>query len=470
MIRSLGVAACAAALWAAPSAYAANGELAAVARGTSDTLVTLNPDGSGLRALSTAPAGALSRPVWSPSGDRIAFAAGDNVDVYDLPSGTVAAVAAGSDPAWTPDGARIELRRGTALLSVLPDGGDPVALGATLPADTTAASFSPDGTKVAYVVPPGRVFVERVTGGTPTPAATGVSGAPAWTADSARLALSAAGRIFSLVPGNPLAPLSPAGGTDTAPAWSPDATQVVYRHAQSVSELRITTAAGANTRTVLRGALDDPAWQPCTPGRTASCTSVAPPLCLPPPSVTTVAGVPVALPSPSCTDPAHRALTTTVVSGPGAGTLAGGVYTPAPGFTGQDAVVYRVSNGAVAAPLLRQVVFVVPPPATGQPVVRRAPYLNALALPRLVHGRVVRLRAACDAACTLTLRLQVRLRGGTTKRSPRLRRTLAPARAVTLRLALAHKPKRRERIAWIVGTVRGPAGSRKVTVPVRLPR
>jgi Bacterial Ig domain/WD40-like Beta Propeller Repeat len=470
MIRALGVVACAVALWAAPSAYAANGELAAVARGATDTLVTLNPDGSGLRALSTGPAGALSRPAWSPDGDRIAFAAGDAIDVYDLTTGAVTAVATGSDPAWTADGGRIELRRGTALLSVRPDGGDPVALGATLPAEATAASFSPDGTRVAYVLPSVLVFVERAAGGNPTLAASGVSGAPAWTPDSLRLALSAAGRIFSLVLAGPLAALTPAGGTDTAPAWSPDATQVVYLHAQGPSELRITASTGAGTRTVSRGVLDDPAWQPCTPGKTASCTSVAPPVCLPPPSVTTFAGVPVALPAPACTDPAHRPLTTTVVSGPAGGTLAGGVYSPAPGFTGQDAVVYRVSNGAVAAPLLRQLVFVVPPAAAPEPVVRRAPYLDALAVPRLVHARVVRLRAACDAPCTITLRLQVRLRGGTTKRSPRLRRALGAAQAVTLRLALAHKPKRRERIAWIVGTVRGAAGSRSVKLPVRLPK
>jgi hypothetical protein len=146
------------------------------------------------------------------------------------------------------------------------------------------------------------------------------------------------------------------------------------------------------------------------------------------------------------------------------------VYTPASGFVGQDAVVYRVSNGAVAAPLLRQLVFVVPPPAAPQPVVRRPPYLNALAVPPLQNGRVVRLRAGCDAPCTLRLRLQVRLRGGRTVRSKRLVRTLAEGQVATLRLALAHRPKRRPRIAWIVGSVRGAAGSRPVRVPVRLPR
>jgi hypothetical protein len=471
MIRSLGVAACAVALWAAPAACAANGQLAALTRGATDALITLNPDGSGLRAL-YAPRVAvpLSRPAWSPDGNRIAFSAGGTIDVYDSASGTVTAVTAGSDPGWTPDGARIELRRGSALLTVLPDGRGPRTLPATLPQATTAASFSPDGRKVAFVVGAGRLYVAALAGGPPALVATGVSGAPAWTPDSARLALSVAGRIFSLSPAGALTPVSPAGATDTAPAWSPDATQVVYLHAQAMTELRISAASGASTRTVIRGALGDPAWQPCTPGRTASCTSVSPPACRPPQSVITQAGASVALPPPACADPAQRALTTTVVTGPAHGGLAGGVYTPAPGFIGQDAVVYRVSNGVVAAPLLRQVVFVVPRPAPPVPVVRRAPYVNALAVPRLEDRRVVRLRAGCDAPCRVALRLVVRLRGGGIRRSPRLVRALPVGRAATLRLALRPRPRRAVRIAWIAGRVRGAAGARPVTLPVRLRR
>jgi Big-like domain-containing protein/WD40 repeat protein len=467
MIRALGVAACAAALWAAPCAYAANGELAAVARGATDTLVTLNPDGTGLRPLYAAPAGVtLARPAWAPDGDRLAFVAGGTVEVYDLASGAVTPVIAGTDPAWTPDGARIELRQGTALLSVRPDGGDPRRLGATLPPATTAAGFSPDGARIAYLVPPA-LYVAPVAGGAATLATTGVRGAPAWTPDSIRLAVSAAGRIFSLVPAGPLSPISPAGGLDTAPGWSPDATQVVYLHEQDTAELRIASASGATTRTVIAGVFDDPAWQPCTPGRTVSCTSVAPPVCPPPASVTTQAGVAVTLPPPACTDPALRPLSISVAVAPAHGALAGGRYTPAAGFTGEDAVTYRVSNGAVAT-LLRQAIFVVPLLPAPVPAIRRAPYLDAVAMPRLNRRGRATVRAWCDAPCTVALRLVVRERGGKTRRSRKLVRTLPAGRVVTLRLEVAHR--RRARIAWIRGTVRGAAGSRRVTLPVRLPQ
>src|SRR3954470_6489668 len=109
----LGVLACAAALWASP-AFAADGQLAAIA---GSRLVTLNPDGSGLRTLWAAPADtALSRPAWSADGNRIALSAGGAIVVYDLRTGAVRALTAGpddQDPAWLGD--RIAFRRGTLL-------------------------------------------------------------------------------------------------------------------------------------------------------------------------------------------------------------------------------------------------------------------------------------------------------------------------------------------------------------------
>ena len=88
-------------------------------------------------------------------------------------------------------------------------------------------------------------------------------------------------------------------------------------------------------------------WQPCTPGVTASCESVCPPHCTPTAlTVTTQADQAVDLPAAACTDPAGRALSLVIAKPPDHGSLAGLRYTPSAGFTGQDSVAYRVSNGA----------------------------------------------------------------------------------------------------------------------------
>src|SRR5215213_621198 len=64
-----------------------NGMLAAVADGK---IVTLNPDGSGLRTLWTPPsAGELSGLAWSPDGNKLAFSYGGKIAVYDLSAAKV---------------------------------------------------------------------------------------------------------------------------------------------------------------------------------------------------------------------------------------------------------------------------------------------------------------------------------------------------------------------------------------------
>src|SRR5215213_5888337 len=66
---------------------AGNGMLAAVADGK---IVTLNPDGSGLRTLWTPPsAGELSGLAWSPDGNKLAFSYGGKIAVYDLSAAKV---------------------------------------------------------------------------------------------------------------------------------------------------------------------------------------------------------------------------------------------------------------------------------------------------------------------------------------------------------------------------------------------
>src|SRR5262249_49981192 len=289
---------------------------------------------------------------------------------------------------------------------------------------------------------------------------------PAWSPDSARIAFAtAAGQIVAVAPPQPgSTPLS-SGGVDGSPAWSPDGTQVVYAREQPTAELRI------GARTVITGALGDPAWQPCTAGVTVSCVSVAAPTCAAPVSATTQSGQPIDLPAPVCTDPAGRALTVRVVESPAHGTLDGARYTPAAGFSGQDTVGYRASNGVLESNLVRQSVFVVPR-NLGQVLVpqpaARAPFLNARAVPRLDRRGRAPLRAGCDHDCCLSLHLTAH--AGKTFNSKTLKRSLKAGRVATLKFTLRHRPRRRVRIAWIVGTVSGAGHTRKVELPVTPPR
>ena len=51
---------------------------------TGDAIVTVNPDGSGVRTVYTAPHSSLSGPAWSPDGNRIAFVQYDTAHAWRL--------------------------------------------------------------------------------------------------------------------------------------------------------------------------------------------------------------------------------------------------------------------------------------------------------------------------------------------------------------------------------------------------
>ena len=66
--------------------------------------------------------------------------------------------------------------------------------------------------------------------------------------------------------------------------------------------------------------------------------------------------------------------------------------------------------------------------------------------------------------------LHLTAHAGKTITSETLKRSLTAGRVVTLKFSLRHRPRRRVRIAWIVGTVTGAGHTRKVKLPVRPPR
>lgn len=457
-----------AALCAPAFAAAGNGQLGAVVDGR---LVTLNPDGSGLRTLPVADAQQITELAFSPGGNRLAFVKAGEIGVLELATGRVLTLTSGqidANPGWSADGARIGFRRGLRTMTVLAAGGEQPRdhLGPLKPG-TSDIGWAPDLKAVAAVVD-NRLELPGLDA--PPPA----TGAPAWAPDNGVIAFAGPDGL-STIPVTLGPPTLVTGLPASPPRWSPDAHSLLY---VSGNELRTITVRGGIVRTVLTaervGAAD---WQPCTAGVTASCESVTPPRCsATTATMTTQADQPVDLPPPPCSDPAGRALTIVVAKGPEHGTLAGLRYTPAPGFTGQDTISLRVNNGAADSETVRVTVFVVPRPApvaTAKPpvLVQGAPFLSARETPRLDRRRRTRVKLSCDQDCALTVRLTARLRSGRTIDGRPVHRTLAAQRVLLLRLRLPRKPRGTIKTVWITGRVRNAADDvRTVKLPVRLPR
>ena len=478
----------------APARAQTDGQLAVV---VGDELVAVNPDGSARRSLyKPAGGGAISGPAWSPDGNRIAFSYQGRITVLDVATREAKewsmppAGARDVEPAWLTDGPpdalgfrRVkrdalggetnELKRVTAGRSELPGS----ALDPGLDAFALSSSF------VRYAFRLG-TFLDW-NGGPGLGISANAADTPAWSPDGHRLAYVELGE--PLDPGlsvydveartnEPVAPLPAA-----KPRWGPRGDRLVYLRNGAVMTVAATPDATPVAVPGLTGATAVD-WQPCSSATTIGCESVLPPTCHPlTAQVTTSADTPVELPMP-CTDPAGRALRLLVV-GVEHGTVNGRVYTPNLGFAGQATVTYRVSNGAAQSDPVKVTVTVAPrplpvvaPPDVTPAASTVAPFLSLREPPRLDRRRTVRLRFACDHACTVRLRLEgkVRVRG---RKHPKKLRGKSLTKAVptegvrTLRLRLPSKPKGTLRSVYITGTVRGANHTlRKVKLPISLRR
>ncbi len=472
MSRVIGALCCAFALLCAPARAASNGQLVAIARTSAgDRLIALNPDGTGVRTLLSGQR--LSSPGWSPDGNRIAVVDGHRVLLLDPISGqtqTLLDEDGAAGPTWAPDSRRLALLRGPDVITIAIDGSDPRQIPVPFFGQISWLAWSPDGARLAYGTS-GMLRTIGIRGDDDEPLVTATElGGPAWSPDGRRIAYRDDGRLrISPAAGGDPVDLTRTGGVE--PDWSPDGREVVYAFGAA---LRATGVDGGVTRSIAvpadpQAMLAEPDWQPCVAGVTVSCTSAAPtPACPESVSVTTTADHPVDLPLGGCADPTGRPLTITVTRGPEHGTLAGARYTPAAGFSGQDSVLYRANAGGASSNVGRVTIFVVPRTvAAAQAPPARAPYLSALATPRLDrHGRGW-LRARCDLDCTLKLRLTVRLRSHKTIDGRLLQRRLAAG--VLLRLSLRAPQRKLLRSAWVRGTVTGADGRRRTfRIPVKL--
>ena len=219
-----------------PSPQAANGQLAAVADGR---LVTLNPDGSGLRTMPVPDAGQITELAFSPGGNRIAFVKAGELSVLELTTGRIVPLTSlgrDANPAWSADGLTIGFRRGAGLFRVAAAGGGQPELVRELPnVLTTDIAWAPDLQDFTAVVAGALVWPGLAL----PPAVTGV---PAWAPDRHALAFARPGGLSTIAPGAAAEPVleAPAG----SPRWAPDSSALVFVARGAVRTLTLATRRG----------------------------------------------------------------------------------------------------------------------------------------------------------------------------------------------------------------------------------
>ena len=232
----------------------------------------LQADGSGRRNLTRLARGVVDlSPRWSPGGDRIVFVRytvrrgryASSIVIFDLPTGTERTVARErmgprlnqlAEPDWSPDGGRIVYTRSRldrrfdfrpSLYVMAPDGTGRRMLAR----DAQSATFSPDGTRIAFASVRdrngkscgshecsynGELYVMDASGANPRRLThnRGNDASPDWSPDAGRIAFTS-DRNFPDGAGFELYSIRPDGGCLTwltngtpesfAPDWRPGA-------------------------------------------------------------------------------------------------------------------------------------------------------------------------------------------------------------------------------------------------------
>lgn len=277
-------------------------------------LYIMTVDGTDTERLTTTPSWE-AQSSWSPDGHRLAFDSwnynagilvmnddGDRVNLLyqnDADAGRIYVF-----PAWSPDGSKIVFIGMTVLANDFEDldifvmdvdGGNVTQLTDTGNGDEWVASWSPDGTELAYDFTPtgreGDIYIMNADGSerrqlTSDPAN---DTDPVWSPDGTEIAFISERdgdyEIYLInADGTDLRQLtSNVGIDDSDPDWSPDGTRIVFssdRATRGSTEIYVMNADGSDVTRLTDNTADDddPQWAPRKSGVPVTAASITVPV------------------------------------------------------------------------------------------------------------------------------------------------------------------------------------------------